>query len=102
MSKNKTEYNFTYKDSWKNFPPEELLKIQQVLSQKMSLTIPEAAIWLGVSPNHVSKLIQKGILSAYHAFGSRSVRIDVEQSKKLLKSLRESENSVSKVYQGGM
>ena len=102
MNKNIEEYNFTYADTWKKLPPEKLLEFQNVFSKKKSLTIPEAGIWLAITPNSVLKLIKKGVIIAYNVFGSRTVRVDVERTKESLDMLKQNSNLASIWHQGGV
>lgn len=99
MEKQKKQYKITRNITWKDFPPAELAQLQNDLGLKKSLTIAECAIWLGISCSGVSRLIKKGILSAYHPFGAQAVRIDVEASKPLLDQFKKETACASLVHQ---
>lgn len=73
--------------NWKELSQEELIKMQNLLDKKPSMTIGECGIWLQMSISQVHKLIKKGQIVAYHPFGGTATRIDTEATKKNLKQV---------------
>lgn len=71
--------------SYKDFELDELVEIQDLLEKKKFLTPHETGIWLGMPTRSVYKLINKGVIDAFHLYpGAQAWLIDTKETKKNL------------------